>query len=298
MDRHHQRVIGAASPQPAVRSAPGPALSPSLERWKLARRRLRAQVLKWRYRQELSALRHYVLFLGYPRSGHTLVASLLDAHPDMLFANGLDAARYVQFGFGVREIAALSIWNSMRFTRHGRRSNGFEYTVNGGLHGGWEKLEVIGDKSGDLFSYRLLDDSALLHEVLDQFSGLGRFIHVIRNPFDCISTMAMRAGIELRAAADEFLALCEANRQAREAIPANAWKDLRLEQLIEQPRLALRELCEFLGVKADDRYLGQCAKLVFPSPHESRRTVDWPASLVAEVSMRIRALPWLDGYRF
>ena len=30
------------------------------------------------------------MFIGYPRSGHTLVSSLLDAHPNMIVANEFD----------------------------------------------------------------------------------------------------------------------------------------------------------------------------------------------------------------
>lgn len=243
-------------------------------------------------------MRYYSLFIGYPRSGHTLVAALLDSHPNMLFANGLDAVRYVRYGFSVREIAALSIWNSLRFTRRGRRSNGYEYTVNEGLHGAWEKLEVVGDKSGDLFSTRLLDDPGLLEEVLARFSGLARFLHVIRNPFDCISTMAARGGVELRVAAERFLALSGANRRARQMVPAEAWKDVRLEQLIERPEDVLRQICDFLGVHADGMFVGRCRKLIFPAPRESRRAAAWPDALLADLSGRLREFPWFNGYRY
>jgi len=35
-----------------------------------------------RYRRHFDAVRTFCLFIGYPRSGHSLVGSLLDAHPD------------------------------------------------------------------------------------------------------------------------------------------------------------------------------------------------------------------------
>ena len=31
-----------------------------------------------------------VLFIGYPRSGHTLIASLMDAHPNVIVSNEYD----------------------------------------------------------------------------------------------------------------------------------------------------------------------------------------------------------------
>ena len=32
----------------------------------------------------------FLMFIGYPRSGHTLVSSLLDAHPHVIIANEFD----------------------------------------------------------------------------------------------------------------------------------------------------------------------------------------------------------------
>ena len=33
----------------------------------------------------------FLMFIGYPRSGHTLISSLLDAHPNAIIANEFDA---------------------------------------------------------------------------------------------------------------------------------------------------------------------------------------------------------------
>jgi len=36
---------------------------------------------------DFSKLRNFVLFVGYPRSGHSLVGSLIDAHPHAIIAH-------------------------------------------------------------------------------------------------------------------------------------------------------------------------------------------------------------------
>jgi hypothetical protein len=45
--------------------------------------------LKYDYRDELATdhVTILLLFIGYPRSGHTLISSLLDAHPHVAIAN-------------------------------------------------------------------------------------------------------------------------------------------------------------------------------------------------------------------
>ena len=46
----------------------------------------------------------YCMFVGYPRSGHSLVGSLLDAHPNMIIANELNALDLFQKGVNQRTI--------------------------------------------------------------------------------------------------------------------------------------------------------------------------------------------------
>jgi len=57
-------------------------------------------------------LEGYCMFIGYSRSGHTLVGSLLDAHPEMVIAHELDALKYIMAGFGRRTIFSRGISES------------------------------------------------------------------------------------------------------------------------------------------------------------------------------------------
>lgn len=265
--------------------------------FKLMRRRLRAGLLQFKYRHELRAIRHFGLFIGYPRSGHTLVAALLDAHDHMTFANGLDAAQYLVRGLSARDVAALMIWNSLRFTRHGRRSNGYSYAVPDGWHGRWKELRVVGDKSGDLLSDHLRRDPDLLSIVMAKLASRARFVHVVRNPYDCIASMSSRGGIGLRAAADAFFELCEANAAARQSIPARAIIDIWLENLIAQPRSTLNALCAFFGQECSESYVQGCARLIFQSAHRSSLSARWEPESVQDIARRMQAFPWFDGYR-
>ena len=48
----------------------------------------RKQDLK--HNAEYDSVEAFVLFVGHPRSGHTLVAAILDSHPEMIIANEFD----------------------------------------------------------------------------------------------------------------------------------------------------------------------------------------------------------------
>ena len=47
---------------------------------------------------DFEKLQAYCMFIGYPRSGHSLVGSLLDAHPNIIIAHELNALQFVVAG--------------------------------------------------------------------------------------------------------------------------------------------------------------------------------------------------------
>ncbi|MDP9138749.1 MAG: hypothetical protein M3N38_11330, partial [Pseudomonadota bacterium] len=49
----------------------------------------------------------YCTFIGYPRSGHSIMGSLLDAHPNIIIAHELDALRFLKAGFSERQLYFL-----------------------------------------------------------------------------------------------------------------------------------------------------------------------------------------------
>lgn len=105
----------------------------------------RSLVEQVRYRDRIREPERFCFFIGYARSGHTLLASLLDAHPDIAISNELDSFRYIDHGFRRRQLYALILWHDEVF---GHDKKDFTYTVPGGHHGVASRLRVIGDKRG------------------------------------------------------------------------------------------------------------------------------------------------------
>src|SRR2546430_1706106 len=86
------------------------------------------------------------LFIGYPRSGHSLIGSLIDAHPEVVLAHELDLLRYVYARFGRLALCHLALENSRAFTRRGRAATLYSYSVPGQWQGRFERIRVLGDK--------------------------------------------------------------------------------------------------------------------------------------------------------
>ena len=134
----------------------------------------------------LAGVERYCMFVGYPRSGHTLIGSLLNAHPEMVIAHELDALAHVQAGFSRGQIFALLLDRDCAYNEAGRSSQGYTYDVPGQWQGRFEKLRVIGDKKGGRSSMRLRANPDLLGQVRRVIGLPMRIIHEVRNPFDNI----------------------------------------------------------------------------------------------------------------
>lgn len=251
--------------------------------------------------REFAGLSAYVEFIGYPRSGHTLVGSLLDAHPQIVIANELGALRYLTLGFSMPQIYALLLRSSRDFTTKGRRNwYGYQYGIEGQWQGGrYTVLRVIGDKQGMGTSLRLRERPWLLDRLRQQGKPL-RFIHTHRNFFDSISTQARWRGQPLRQTAAQFMAMLDSVETQRQRLDAAEWFDLGHEDFVRDPRGSLQALAAFLGVEAPDDWLEACASIVFTKPRQPRFEVEWPPELIEQVEARLAASPVLGqaAYRF
>ena len=149
----------------------------------------------WWHRKSFEAIETIVLFIGYGRSGHTLIGSILDAHPDTSIAHELDILYYFKHRYWPWQIYFLILKNSAQFTKRGRGWMGYNYTVPKQWQGRCRRLKVIGDKSGARSTRRIeeFQDFSILEKVIACTGKKLVMIHVIRNPFDNISTMLTRS---------------------------------------------------------------------------------------------------------
>ena len=125
-------------------------------------------VLLERFGAATSTLRSYIMFVARGHSGHSLIGSLLDAHPSLIVANEANAMQWwagPQNGtFSPSDRPARSEMfrylyeNSLKCALFTRWQHGYNYTVphqaNGQFVG---KLLGIGDKKGGLTANLLLE---------------------------------------------------------------------------------------------------------------------------------------------
>jgi len=281
---------------------------------RLPTRLRRAASIPWRYAWSLRfALSHrdlfsdissYCQFIGYPRSGHTLVYALLNAHPDVVLSNELGALRFLDLGFSRAQLFSLILRADRRFAERGYRFQGYEYQVPRQWQGRFRRLRVIGDKDGGRDTTRLGKDPARLERLRGRVAIPVRFIHVVRNPYDVITTIVRRRNERNEPTTLEEVversgrALSTVERILRESA-GDMMLTVRHEDLVREPKPVLRRLCAHLGVEAEEAYLEDCARIVFPSARKSRDAAEWTPRLVERVRAEsIDRYEFLAGYSF
>lgn len=250
-----------------------------------------------RRRDSFSQVETFVMFAGHPRSGHTVVASLLNAHPDVVIGHRLRVARYLAAGFSRDQLYAMVLLADRRFERLGRvSSKRYNYSVPGQWQGRFRTLKVLGD--GDVATGPFSRRPDLLESLRATTGAQVRIIHVVRNPFDNITTIAIRYAMSLGAAVERYFVGCDRNAVLRDLVGASCWIDLRHEDLLGDPEASLQALCEFVGVEVSPDYLTSAAGILYDRPHRSRQDLVWTTELIDQVTGRLAAYPALSAYSF
>jgi hypothetical protein len=266
--------------------------------------RFRAALDGRRRRAQWAEVERFCFFIGYPRSGHTLVGSLLNAHPDIVIAHELQIHRFLERGFSRDQLFSRILERDRIFGTMGRKWTGYDYDVPGQFQGSVRRLRVIGDKLGGGSSRAFGGDPDQLDRLRDCVGVPLRVLHITRNPFDNIATMVRRHHLTMTEGIDEYANLCELAGVACARLQPGEVLDMAYESFVAQPSASLAKICAFLDVDASAEYLEACAGVVWvpgsgdaPRPR-SRDAVEWEPADIARVDALIERYEVLSGYTF
>lgn len=273
-------------------------------RLRMARRYITSYYGSLRARPMFHNIHTYCMFIGHARSGHSIIGALLDAHPDIILADEVDALQYISAGFNRNQIYHLILARSLKQLKKGRTKRGrsgatYSYLVADQWQGRFNTLQVIGDSKAGKSTQRLAQSLELLAS-LQQIMGTVdvKLIHVIRNPFDNISTMVLRGGRTFENAIESYFSNCKTLDNIRKQSPTSAMFTIRYEDFITYPEKSLHDICCFLGVDASADYLKACASILYTSPPRSRHNVPWNNHLIKLVTHNLDEFDFLRGYSY
>lgn len=252
-----------------------------------------------RLHRNFADIKTFCLFIGYPRSGTSLVSSLLDAHPNIIISDESHVVRCVQRGDSRNDIFIKLLNNSQSFGDNVRSAGGYTFEVPGQWQGRYRKLRVIGDKKASGSSLRLGRDPHLIEKLKSTLGDIDlRILHVIRNPFDNITTISLKHSMTMPDAIEHYFNRCRHVLEIKRRIPQDSLLDIRHEAIIDKPKQSLINLCNFFGVTPLDDYITACAGIIFKKPNLSRQQVPWKDEWLTQVNDGIAKIPYLSGYAF
>jgi hypothetical protein len=170
--------------------------------------------------------------------------------------------------------------------------------VPGQWQGGFSQLQVIGDKKGGMTTRRMGRNHRIIDTVAQTVGVPVKYVHMVRNPFDNITTMALRTNSTLEAETRHYFELCRINRNIAETVGAQNLLELRHEELIHDPGKVLTALTGFLGVPSTGQYLRACSAIVSKKPSITRKKLQWPRDLIDRVHKEIADFEFLSHYTF
>jgi glycosyltransferase involved in cell wall biosynthesis len=243
-------------------------------------------------------LEHFCAFIGYSRSGHTLIGTTLNAHPDVVISHELDAVNFVRHGFRRSQLFSLILERDQHFGTMGRTWSGYAYDIPGQYQGRFERLRVIGDKRARSTVLQIAQQPGLLDRLRREVAVPLKVLHVTRNPFDNIATEARRHQMTLGEATSWYQDICEAVAVVRPLLDPSELLDVRYESFATDPRASLAGICRFVGVQPAAEYLDACAGIVWPSTNRTRDAVEWSPDERRGVERLIERFDVLGHYTF
>lgn len=278
----------------------------------------------------MNGVEAFVFFVGWQRSGHSIIGSLLDGHPDVIVAHEFflisSLHRYILRFDGRPLLFNQLLANSYRDSRDGARSGfhnekGYNLKLPNSWQGHFRKLRVIGDKTAGDVTSMYARNSTVFDYLVDRLSAVVKVplkaINVVRNPFDMIATLTLYRGSGMKdvkvqaAVGDKYdnytllqwatqLILSKAQSMHEIEMKTYNWDLMRMysEDFIRDPKKVMVDLCKFLGLECTEEYLQQCAAKTFKSPSKSRHLIKWDQATIEWVNKAINKVPFLRRYSF
>ena len=256
---------------------------------------------------EMDGLKKLALFVGHARSCHTFVGSMLNAHPHMHIGVSFNLLTYfMRLGSdATRELLLQAMYKSALFNRDSSRSNerkGYSFRFEGLYQGTYkDHLDVIGAQRGGKLARLNLNSPTKCKTTLAGLRHLTRLplylIRIIRNPFDIVSTQVLYAGREaeevrtlkskLRSSgetysdpelvssiAEDYFDMLQSTEEVLHL--ANKSMDVHCRDLVSNPKVEIRRMCDFFEVECPKEYIEKSAAMVFPEESKTSELVEWP----------------------
>lgn len=249
-------------------------------------------------------MKYFLSFMGYPRSGHTLVAAILNANPNVMCSNQLNI--YQGINDKIKILGGIDkVLNHIKM--YSIKPETWKNTTQI-PHVPKRDITVVGDKTGHRTVDLLGTSPKLLGDFKSEVKVPVKWIHVVRNPFDNLATWAKlnhenkikqrkKSNIvkELNNVIAKYSQLnitIEKLKRSEDVLTVNH------EFVITRMHGTLEEICNFLEISFDPDWRDNVRNTVWNKPRTTRNRIKWEENQKKTVNDMIDRFPWLSGYQF
>ena len=274
----------------------------------------------------------FVLFAGYPGSGHSIIGSMMDAHPNMIISHEFTVLKKLLSKPEIND--KLALFNALYKDSYNDVVKGWRSATNSkkgyslGTGGTWQakfsELKVIGDKSGGqttrYFYEHPADFNKAFHK-LQKIVGVPLVVvHVVRNPYDMAATETLYResdqyhGVKLENASqanpynDPFKLMNHIkllSKRAKAMVHMTEKYDMNIleihnSEFVLEPVATLQKICLHLELECPEDYLRECEEKQkdFRRVSKTRHSVVWTPEALAMVKELTLVYPFFQGYSF
>jgi hypothetical protein len=260
----------------------------------------------------------FVQFLGWPRSGTTLLMSLLNAYPGVWISHEADVSSLVADGCSREQILTRMRAADEHFSQEGKHWFGYDYRVESFTAASPfdpavildDRRRVLGDKKagGTTEIFALHPD--IFHRTESVLGASLRVLIVVRNPFDVITSISrnlpgdvptwFRVGADpLTSAIDWYALLATVVQRAIDAQPC-PMHPMSFSHLISDPADTLTTTLRFIGLlpeatELDPHYAAIVRSKVFTAARTPSLDIEWTPTQRRRVHDIIESTPFLHS---
>lgn len=239
-------------------------------------------------------MKYFLSFCGYPRSGHTLVAAILNANPNCMISNQLN-------------IFAMDSLNLEYIKSYSKKSETWKDTTQI-PHVPKQEITVIGDKTGHRTLEILKEHPKRLGMMKSLVNVPIKWILVVRNPYDNLATWAKlnyenkwkngKQTTEKKELNNVIQKYGELNEIIAKLKRSENILTINHEYVITRMHNTLEEMSDFLEISFDPIWRDNVRNTVWKKPRITRNNISWTPQQKATVSDFTFKYDWLKGYVF
>jgi hypothetical protein len=248
-------------------------------------------------------IQSFCLFIGYPRSGHTLVAAMLDAHPNMAISIEANVLSLISRKWKRKQIFYYLLRRTKFFASTLNYIwKGYKYEIPGQYQGKWTSIKIIGDKKAGKTTEYLTHHPEFLDNLKNTVNVPLKIILVIRNPYDNVATMAIRSknnSAQPSIILDKYIRSYFDLAMTNLSVIRSDRYDLctvYFEEFLENPKKELIRILDFLKMNYKNDYLEDCISIINSPEHKSRYEVKWSDKNRKDMHSGIQQIDFLNRY--